>query len=86
VIERLLRESVVHTSGTPALLGAMPRTGSPLPGSSTLMTSAPKSASKLAPNAPENIVAMSRTRTPTSGPRVAASASSRASGITSLLS
>ena len=71
-MERLLRESVVQGSGTPSLLGAMPRTGSPLPGNSILMTLAPKSASNDAPNAPENMVAMSNARTPASGPRVGA--------------
>ena len=64
----LLRLSLSQTRVSPHSV-ALPkrRSGSPMRGSSTLITSAPNSASKVAQNGPAMKVAMSSTRTPSSG-------------------
>jgi len=77
----LLRLVTFHHSGTPFLCGASSRSGSPLPGSSTLMTSAPRSANSVAANGPATTVDMSRIRSPTSGPVGAGEAEDAAEGF-----
>jgi len=57
-----------HQSDRPSFIGAQWRIESPAPGSSTLITSAPKSASWVAASGPAIIVPASITRRPFSGP------------------
>src|SRR5579859_2439714 len=68
VIACLLRDMVFHQSGTSPLCGGHSRIGSGLPGFSTLITSAPKSASREPTNGPASMEPSSRTRSPASAP------------------
>ncbi len=66
--ERLLR-SVTHVKADEwPIFGSYPRIGSPPPGCSILITSAPRSASSAVANAPGSRRVRSRTRMPASGP------------------
>src|SRR5688500_874136 len=66
--ERLLRDCTCHHSDTPFLMRRHLRSGSPSPGGSILITSAPKSASVFAQNGPATRLPSSSTFTPASGP------------------
>ncbi len=72
--ERLLRDCTCHHTEVPSLSNRHWRSGSPplpgSPGGSTLITSAPKSASVLAANGPAMSWPSSSTRSPASGPLV----------------
>src|SRR5882672_2975310 len=67
VTQRLLREATPHQSGTLFTLGPIARNGSPAPGGSTLITSAPRSASRLEQNGAAITAPTSITRKPASG-------------------
>ena len=66
-MHRLFRASIFHQSGTSPSNHPSRRNGSPAAGCSTLTTSAPKSASRVASQGPAPSVAMSTTFTPSSG-------------------
>lgn len=67
VMQRLLRASLSQLSVAPvAVIVPKVRIVSPLPGSSTLTTSAPNSPSTVAQNGPASTLDRSRTRTPSS--------------------
>ena len=67
VMQRLLRASLSQLSVAPvAVIVPKVRIVSPLPGSSTLTTSAPNSPSTVAQNGPARTFDRSRTRTPSS--------------------
>src|ERR1044071_2840925 len=68
VIDFLLRDCTCHQSDTPLRITRQRRSGSPSPGGSTLITSAPKSASVLPQNGPAISVPSSRTLMPFRGP------------------
>src|SRR5579864_6030868 len=68
VTARLFRFIVFHRREWPRYWLRQPRTGSPRPGCSTLMTSAPKSPSRRAQNGPAIMLPRSSTRRPASGP------------------
>ena len=66
-MQRLLRASLSQLSVAPvAVIVPKVRIVSPLPGSSTLTTSAPNSPSTVAQNGPASTLERSRTRTPSS--------------------
>src|SRR5215468_9541576 len=65
----LLRLTDRKYVASPAANGGHPRVSSPLPGSSTLMTSAPMSPRDMAANGPASTRVRSMTRMPASGPR-----------------
>ena len=69
---RLLRAITFHHSDLPSFIGVQWRIESPPPGNSTLITSAPKSASWVAASGPAIIVPASITRSPFKGPCSAA--------------
>src|ERR1700730_4259051 len=69
VTQRLLRLTLFHTRPTPSLRSPPVRIGSPVPGCSTLMTSAPNSPSAVPTIGPAASVPASMTRRPSSGPR-----------------
>ena len=64
----LLREWTFHHSETPLAKGPQLRSGSPVPGRSTLTTSAPKSAIRLLAVPPATMIERSRTFRPARGP------------------
>ena len=66
--ERLLRDWICHQTDVPSFSSRHLRSGSPVPGDSILMMSAPKSASVLAANGPAISWPSSRTFKPASGP------------------
>src|SRR5690606_1436728 len=66
VMQRLLRETTFHQSGTPSFFRPVLRRESPV-GCSTLITSAPKSPSRVAISGPAKIEEASMTRRPASG-------------------
>src|SRR6185295_20188986 len=68
VTDFLLRDCTCHQSEVPLRMRRHLRSGSPSPGGSILITSAPKSASVFAQNGPAISEPNSRTRTPASGP------------------
>src|SRR5437868_3281230 len=70
-IERLLRDWTCHHTDVPSLIIRQWRSGSPVPGGSTLITSAPKSPSVLAAKGPAINCPSSRTFSPSSGPATA---------------
>src|SRR5262245_44338620 len=65
----LLRFTDMKYVASPPVKGGQPRVSSPLPGSSTLMTSAPMSPSDMEQNGPASTRVRSMTRTPASGGR-----------------
>src|SRR5215468_5085942 len=65
----LLRFTDMKYVASPPEKGGQPRVSSPLPGSSTLMTSAPMSPSDMEQNGPASTRVRSMTRTPASGGR-----------------
>src|SRR5271154_5330475 len=67
VTQRLLRPMLFQKSPTPSLRWPQVRKGSPAPGCSTLMTSAPNSPMAVATRGPAASVAASTTRIPSSG-------------------
>src|SRR3954462_1763867 len=69
VTHRLLRLTLFHTTPMPCLRWPHVRRGSPAPGGSTLMTSAPNSPSAVPTMGPAASVADSMTRRPCNGPR-----------------
>src|ERR1700730_16364181 len=72
VTQRLLRLTLFHTRPMPSRRSPQVLIGSPAPGCSTLMTSAPNSPRAVATIGPAASVAASTTRTPRRGPRAAA--------------
>src|SRR5690349_13877820 len=66
----LLRLTDRKYVASPCTNGGQPRVSSPLPGSSTLMTSAPMSPSDIVQKGPASTRVMSITRTPESGGRL----------------
>ncbi len=68
MIDFRFRPSTAQKGEWPSTNGPMLRMKSPTPGSSTLITSAPRSASRVAANGAATRVPRSRTRTPASGP------------------
>ena len=70
VTDFLLRPSTAQNSEYPSTYGPIVRMKSPCPGSSTLMTSAPRSASSVAAKGAPMRVPRSRRRRPASGPGV----------------
>src|SRR2546421_10632764 len=68
VTQRLLRLTLFQTRPMPSLRSPHVRIGSPDPGCSTLMTSAPNSPSAVPTIGPANSVAASMTRRPSRGP------------------
>ena len=68
VMRRLLRPITFHHKDRPSFIGVQCRIESPTPGSSTLITSAPKSASCVAASGPAIMLPASITRMPTRGP------------------
>ena len=68
LMDRLFRAIIVQGPGMPFTMGAIPRLESPTVGSSTLITSAPKSARRLAAKGPANMVPRSSTLSPARGP------------------
>src|SRR5690606_18835139 len=66
VMQRLLRETTFHQSGTPSFFRPDLRRESPV-GCSSLITSAPKSPSRVAISGPAKINVVSITRRPSSG-------------------
>jgi hypothetical protein len=66
-IERLLRLKAAKYHESPSLMTPCPRSGSPTPGVSTLITSAPISASIIVQNGPARMRVRSTTRIPDSG-------------------
>src|SRR5512143_4248697 len=69
VTQRLLRLTLFHTTPIPFLRSPQVRMGSPVPGCSTLITSAPNSPSAVPTMGPAASVADSMTRSPCKGPR-----------------
>src|SRR5829696_6460760 len=78
VTHRLLRLTLFHTSPMPSRRLPHVRMGSPEPGGSTLMTSAPNSPSAVPTIGPAASVAASTTRRPWSGPGDSGMGDSRA--------
>src|SRR3954470_537004 len=68
VTDFLFRDCTCHQSDVPLRMRRHLRSGSPSPGGSILITSAPKSASVLAQNGPAMRLPSSRTRIPLRGP------------------
>src|SRR3569623_317481 len=68
--ERLLRDCTCHHTVVPSLIRRQCRSGSPPAGGSTLITSAPKSASVFAANGPAISCPSSSTFRPSSGPAI----------------
>src|SRR5262244_4310328 len=73
----LLRLTDMKYVASPPAKGGQPRVSSPLPGSSTLMTSAPMSPSDMAQKGPASTRVRSITRTPCSGGRAVPRAADR---------
>src|SRR6187402_820320 len=69
-IERLLRDCTCHQTEVPSLTRRQLRSGSPVPGASILITSAPKSPSVLPANGPAINWPISTTFRPSSAPGV----------------
>src|SRR5579864_5973330 len=78
VTHRLLRLMLFHTRPMPSRRSPQVRIGSPDPGCSTLMTSAPNSPSAVPTMGPAASVAASTTRTPSTGPALPAGSATAA--------
>ena len=68
--QRLLRFQIMNGALSPLTKGGMPRAESPVPGCSTLITSAPWSASIIAQYGPDRWLVRSRTVRPSSDPGI----------------
>src|SRR5215471_242391 len=80
VTQRLLRLTLFHTTPMPSLRSPHVRMGSPAPGGSTLITSAPNSPSAVPTIGPAASVAASMTRSPSSGRGPSAMGGDRGAG------